>query len=557
MHPQDTSFLVNGFKPTIAAAQPQDVALFQMRQQLGAQQLQQGSMDLQQKQIEQQSDQATRQLFAQHAQAGTEPTDADIMSAAGPKVGTGIIKARLDAKDTLAKLQETQGKLADQEHDAMGAQGALIASRGYTLEAFNDAMQAGTQLGYGAHLAPMIAAVKQNPALIKQYADGMITTSAEQQKQRAAKDTADARKLTADTGATKEAAELPGQQAQSFMLATKQGAGVLDSATGQLDYTDKYGKLTPAVAAQFSPQFDGSPAAHAAINRVGMSPAEKQAADQKTSEMAETIKRDAETNRHNLSTESNAKLNNAIAGGRLAIERQVNGMKYGTGTQEYWVQQLAENPDSIKEMPAELRSIVGQKFKAATGLPLPTPLTGTAATQETAARTTLDNAQWLSNAMKNPLIAGQTGALMGRIGEASQSLGTAVGLSPEAERLGQEFRTRARQFILQDAKAISGGRVTKQVLDQLQASSANSKMDPNIMQGALDGATGNAQQIMDNADKQRFGGQSRTPAQRGMKPQAAAPAGGIPTPASQAEFGALPSGAAFKKPGDPKTYYKP
>ena len=219
------------------------------------------------------------------------------------------------------------------------------------------------------------------------------------------------------------------------------------------------------------------------------------------------------------------------------------------------VQQLTENPDSIKEMPPELRSTVGMQFKQATGLPLPTALGDTARNQETATRNTMANIDWLKNAAKDPRIASQVGPISGNLGNAEQATGSAAFTDPATAQLAQEFRTRMRQFVLQDAKSLAGGRVTKQVLDQLQSSSAKTTMDPALMAGALDGAGGNAQTIMDGLDSQRFGGKTRTPQQRGMQPRAVQAAPGIPTP-GQAEYDAMPKGAAFKKPGDPTTYYK-
>lgn len=48
--PPDTSFLVNGFRPTVAAADPRDVIAFKQNQAAGAQQLQEGAIGLQEKQ---------------------------------------------------------------------------------------------------------------------------------------------------------------------------------------------------------------------------------------------------------------------------------------------------------------------------------------------------------------------------------------------------------------------------------------------------------------------------------------------------------------------------
>lgn len=220
--------------------------------------------------------------------------------------------------------------------------------------------------------------------------------------------------------------------------------------------------------------------------------------------------------RSHLSNEATAKITAAVAQGRLAQEQMVNGMKYGPGTTEYWVKQLQENPDSIKEMPAELRSKVGQGFTQGTGLPLPTPLGESAKTQETAARNALDGASFITEVMKNPEIRKQLGPIMGRLQNVEQSIGAAVGLSPEATKLAQELRTRMRYFVFQEGKAVLGGRLPQQLMKQLEESSSSVKMEPAMLEGALSGAVGNARSILDNTDRQRFGGKMRSREQRGQ-----------------------------------------
>lgn len=217
----------------------------------------------------------------------------------------------------------------------------------------------------------------------------------------------------------------------------------------------------------------------------------------------------ADLERHRVAQEKISQINAAVNQGHLAQSQMVNGMKYGPGTQEYWVKQLQDNPDSIKEMPAEFRSVVGQKFRQATGLPLPTALSGATQTQETAARNALDGIDFIKKALDNPEIRKNIGPIMGRLGNLEQRIGTAPTMSPEAEALAQELRTRMRYFVFQEGKAVLGGRLPQNLMKSLEESSANVKMDPAMLSGALNGAEGNAQSVMDNADKQRFGGAMR------------------------------------------------
>jgi len=231
-------------------------------------------------------------------------------------------------------------------------------------------------------------------------------------------------------------------------------------------------------------------------------------------ELGRQIRADSEHQRHNLSEESISRMSAGVAAGHLAQVQLVNGMKYGPGTTEYWVKQLQDNPDSIKEMPPELRSTVGQGFTKSTGLPLPTPASAANQQQETAARNALDGATFIQKALQNPEIQANLGPIMGRLGNTEQAIGTALHLSPEASRIAQELRTRMRYFVFQEGKAVLGGRLPQQLMGQLEESSPNVKMDPSMLQGALNGAVGNAASVLENVDKQRFGGQSRSAATR-------------------------------------------
>ncbi len=240
---------------------------------------------------------------------------------------------------------------------------------------------------------------------------------------------------------------------------------------------------------------------------------------QQAAQLARETARDAALRANEESSRKIAQQNANTNAGRLRLEIDRNNMENGPNAVNGWVETLKMNPDAVKEVAPRLRTAVSQAFTKATGLPLPTPLQGQLVGQENAARNTLDNAEWLAEAAQNPLISGQTGALLGRLGNAEMRLGTAVGLSPEAERLGQEFRNRAKQFVFQDAKAVSGGgRMSPQVLKELEDVSASPKMDPNMFQGALNGAIGNAQTILRNTDRARFGNKSRSDEALGIKP---------------------------------------
>ncbi len=238
---------------------------------------------------------------------------------------------------------------------------------------------------------------------------------------------------------------------------------------------------------------------------------------QQAAQLARETARDLALKANEESSRKIAQQNANTAAGHLAETRRVNAMEYGPGQVDNWVENLKNNPDSVKELPMKLRGVVGQKFTETTGLPLPTALSGGTKTQETAARNALDGIDFINKAMQNPEIASQIGPIMGRLGNAEQAIGTAVGLSPQAEQLAQELRTRMRYFVFQEGKAVLGGRLPQNLMKALEESSPNVKMDPRMLAGALAGAEGNAQSVLENADKERFGGKARTPQLRGVK----------------------------------------
>ena len=91
-----------------------------------------------------------------------------------------------------------------------------------------------------------------------------------------------------------------------------------------------------------------------------------------------------------------------------------------------------------------------------------------------------------------------------------------------------------KYFVFQEGKAVLGGRLPQQLMKSLEESSANVNMKPDMLQGALAGAKGNAEGVMDNVDKQRFGGAMRTRDMRGQGAPAAPGGGTLPQGAGKA-----------------------
>jgi hypothetical protein len=211
----------------------------------------------------------------------------------------------------------------------------------------------------------------------------------------------------------------------------------------------------------------------------------------------------------------------AIEGQNAGINAQKFAMEFGGDAVKGWAKQIADNPDTANQVPPALRTAVMQRFTADTGLPYPKPLAGTAVDQERAARNALDAVAQIKTALQDPEVKNNIGPIMGRLANAEQRAGTAIGLSPSAEAKAQQLRTNMRYLLLTEAKAQMGGRVPQQVLQALEQSSPNVKMDADMLQGAMAGVSDASNRNLDQTYKQRFGENAARP---GSAASAAAPA---------------------------------
>ncbi len=130
----------------------------------------------------------------------------------------------------------------------------------------------------------------------------------------------------------------------------------------------------------------------------------------------QTAKRDEAALAHQKVQEVIQRGHLAVSQADLALKQRQNEQEYGKGTAQYWAHQLLDNPDSITELPAKMRTSVGEEFKSLTGLPLPTKLSGMVQQSETASRNALDNIDFIREALKNPEIKQRIGPILGRLG---------------------------------------------------------------------------------------------------------------------------------------------
>ena len=213
-----------------------------------------------------------------------------------------------------------------------------------------------------------------------------------------------------------------------------------------------------------------------------------------------------------------------VSRGHLAVSQQEASlaakkfqMEFGGDAVQGWAKNVLSNPDTASQVPAALRTPVEQELQKQ-GYSFPKPADANSRSTEVANSNALANASWLEQQSQNPLIKDQLGPILGRLQKAEQTVGTSVGLSPEAAKLAQEFRTRARYFVFQEAKGILGGRLPQTLVKQLEDSSADVRMDPNLLAGALQGAKDAATTNLDSVDAQRFGGTPRPRTLRGLQP---------------------------------------
>ena len=205
---------------------------------------------------------------------------------------------------------------------------------------------------------------------------------------------------------------------------------------------------------------------------------------------------------------------------KIRLDREKFNAEFGPGSAESWAAQVYANPDTVKDVPANMRTAALNAFTAKhPGLPFPSPLEGAAKDQETAAQNTKGDITWIRNAMKNPNIANNIGGILGRLQNVEQATGETTGLPGADAQMAQEFRTRMRNMLANEAASMRA-RVNPKVLDDLAKSSGSIKMDPKMLAGALDGVEGSVNQRLDGFERRRFGGQMRPAEARGGTPSA-------------------------------------
>lgn len=220
-------------------------------------------------------------------------------------------------------------------------------------------------------------------------------------------------------------------------------------------------------------------------------------------------------------TTAETRQQHAIENARAYAEYQQNQQKfnleYGPGTVDSQVEQVYHNPDTaVQNVPQTLRTAVQNGLQTKYGITFPKPLTGQQSEQEVASKSTLNAVNYIRSALDDPEIAGKIGPILGRLQDAQQKTGTAIGLSPAAAQKAQELRTQMRLLLTQEPREF-GGRLTPALMDELQKSGPRVDMNIDMLKGALNGTEITSLNQLDNLDRARFGGQMRPRAVRGLE----------------------------------------
>jgi hypothetical protein len=201
-----------------------------------------------------------------------------------------------------------------------------------------------------------------------------------------------------------------------------------------------------------------------------------------------------------------ARITANAAAQNAAINAKKFAVEFGGDAVKGWAAQVAANPDTANAVPPALKTAVMTQFsKDNNGLPFPKPLTGTAVDQERAAGTVLARIPRIQQLMNDPEIANSLGPILGRLGDLSQTVGTATGLSDSAAAKAQELRTLLNYTVMGEGKALLGGRLPQQMMQQLQTTSVKNTMDPALARGAMTAMAGAANDVLDSNYKQRYG----------------------------------------------------
>jgi hypothetical protein len=292
--------------PTTAYGRTLTLGNLMQQRQINQQQIQSGQVELQQHQraLDQSKalDEAYRNALTVTPE-GTADIDTGKLTTALGQAGhgsaiPGVLKSVQEYKKASAELSKTQGEVGAQEADFAGSLGSTLRTAKYDPNLALTMLQHAVASKHvdGQLVAPLIGQVQQAlqqdttgeaaRQVVQQISNHMIAGSPKQRELETAAQTAGARDLTANTGATKLTLETPGLQATGEQLQRTNNAAKLLTAKTPEDYQALLDGM-PHGQAKLMPVFNpADPQATATeLRRIGMTPEQQTMADLRAKEI--------------------------------------------------------------------------------------------------------------------------------------------------------------------------------------------------------------------------------------------------------------------------------
>jgi len=184
------------------------------------------------------------------------------------------------------------------------------------------------------------------------------------------------------------------------------------------------------------------------------------------------------------------------------------------------VEQMKTSPQvyqGIKDR--NLQAAVATEWNKQMGLPAPVQIGTQAKTREDAAANTIENLKTIKQLLNDPVVRQRLGPAMGRLGNAEQTVGATMGLSPQDAQKIQRFRSALTYLYLGEGKQMFGGRPPEQLMSKLEATSPKVAEIMPLLLGSLSAIEDNSNNALMNAERQRFGGKTRDNFESGLSRQ--------------------------------------
>lgn len=327
--------------------------------------------------------------------------------------------------------------------------------------------------------------------------------------------------MTAVMAARKQA--ITDQQA-SMEQARKTTAQLLENAKTPEDYAAVYNKvneLFPSIFPQLnlrSPDMVNSPALVSFESEAARRAAMPAVDAQKANEQTKVDAADISLKGAQAIEAGTAATKNVAEAGKANVESAVSGQTFkqtfgvdpvtgkpikpnspgaaqGGSIVDQWVNGVIDNPDSFKDVPVNLKGIVGSRL-VGQNLHIPVPLPSEVANNEASAYKTVAFVNDIRQLLQDPKVANNVGIIAGRVGNLSQKIGADFSNDPQTGQKLQKLRTMLNTLFTSEMKTNVGGRAAEGIMKQFEAASATPDKAMNLLQGSLDATESAAHDIL-------------------------------------------------------------